>query len=65
MSVTIDRLQFPSFYAECAYRDGVRDERAGTLESAASYMRHGESEPVGMDWYTRGRLAAQLGLVRV
>lgn len=64
MPVAIDSLKFPSFYAECAYRDGMRDERAGTIESVASYMRHGEAEPVGMDWYTRGRLAAQLGLVR-
>lgn len=64
MTTKIDSLKFPSFYAECAYRDGVKDERAGTLESAASYMRHGEAEPVGMDWYARGRLASQLGLVR-
>ena len=64
MTPKIETLKFPSFYAECAYRDGVSDERGGTMASVASYMRHGEAEPVGMDWYNRGRLSSQLGLVR-
>jgi hypothetical protein len=59
----IDTLTFPDFYAECAYRDGVRDQRAGHCNSVPSYMRHGEFEPVGYGWYLRGRKAAQLELV--
>lgn len=59
----IDTLKFPDFYAECAYRDGVRDQRAGHCNSAISYTRHGEWEPVGYAWYCRGMQAAMLGLV--
>ena len=59
----INNLKFPTFYAECAYRDGARDAKSGTRESAASYMRHGEPEPIGMGWYDRGLMAATLGLV--
>lgn len=48
---------FPSFYAECAFRDGQRDAAAGHSNSRASYMRHGDPEPVGMHWYLKGRAA--------
>lgn len=61
--VQISSLNFPSFYAECAYRDGARDVRNGNRASAAAYMRHGETEPIGTDWYNRGVLEATLGLV--
>lgn len=54
---------FPCFYTECAYRDGVRDQREGNCRSVPSYMRHGEFEPLGYGWYLRGRKAAELGLV--
>lgn len=64
----ISSLTFPSFYAECAYRDGVRSVRDSQPELAASYMRHGSTaaillEPVGMDWFKRGAMAATLGVV--
>jgi hypothetical protein len=59
----IDSLTFPCFYTECAYRDGVRDQREGNCRSVPSYMRHGEFEPLGYGWYLRGRKAAELGLV--
>lgn len=48
-------MTFPSFYAECAYRDGQRDAAAGHRKSAASYMRWGAPEPIGMHWYLEGR----------
>lgn len=48
-------VAFPSFYAECAFLDGQRDAAAGHSNSRASYMRHGEPEPIGMAWYERGR----------
>jgi hypothetical protein len=51
-------MTFPSFYAECAYRDGQRDAAAGHDRSRASYMRHGEPEPTGLHWYLAGRKAA-------
>ena len=51
-------MTFPSFYAECAYRDGQRDAAAGHSNSRASYMRHGDPEPIGMHWYLEGRKAA-------
>jgi hypothetical protein len=63
MKVKIDSLTFPSFYAECAYRDGARDAKMGTRISAASFMHHGDPEPVGMAWYEKGIAAATLGLV--
>ena len=50
-------MTFPSFYAECAYRDGQRDAAAGHDRSRAAYMRHGDPEPVGMAWYLKGRQA--------
>lgn len=50
-------MTFPSFYAECAYRDGQRDAREGHSNSRASFMRHGQPEPVGMAWYIKGRAA--------
>jgi hypothetical protein len=59
----INSLTFPSFYAECAYRDGVRSVRDHQPEIAASYMRHGDVEPLGMDWFKRGAMAATLGVV--
>ena len=59
----IDTLTFPDFYAECAYHDGMRDQREGNCRSVPSYMRHGEFEPLGYGWYLRGRKAAELGLV--
>jgi hypothetical protein len=54
-------MTFPTFYAECAFNDGFRDARDGT-NSTASYMRHGDPEPIGMEWYQRGResFAAQV-----
>lgn len=58
-----DNLTFPCFYTECAYRDGVRDQREGNCRSVPSYMRHGEFEPLGYGWYLRGRKAAEMGLV--
>jgi hypothetical protein len=51
------QMTFPSFYAECAYRDGQRDAAAGHSNSRPSYMRHGDPEPVGMHWYEAGRKA--------
>ena len=59
----VSPLEFPCFYAECAYHDGMRDQREGHCNSVPSYMRHGEFEPIGYGWYLRGRKAAQLGLV--
>lgn len=59
----IDSLTFPCFYTECAYRDGVRDQREGNCRSVPSYMRHAEFEPLGYGWYLRGRKAAEMGLV--
>ena len=53
---------FPSFYAECAYRDGVRAVGDGKPEYAAGYLRHGDVEPIGMAWFTKGFQAAALGL---
>jgi len=50
-------MQFPSFYAECAYNDGKRDVAAGHSDSRQSFIRHGEVEPVGMAWYEAGRKA--------
>jgi hypothetical protein len=50
-------MPFPSFYAECAYLDGLRDAMAGHSNSRASYLRHGAPEPVGMGWYLAGRKA--------
>lgn len=47
-------MQFPSFYAECAYNDGKRDAAAGHCNSVGSFMRHGDPEPVGMHWYLKG-----------
>lgn len=61
--ISIDSLTFPSFYAECAYRDGVRSIREGKPEYVACYMRHGEAEPIGMPWFIKGMQAAALGLV--
>ncbi len=49
--------RFPSFYAECAYYDGARDAAEGHENSRASFMSHGEPEPLGMGWYERGRMA--------
>jgi hypothetical protein len=46
---------FPSFYAECAYRDGRRDGTEGNWNSRSAFMRHGEVEPIGMHWYMEGR----------
>ena len=51
-------MTFPSFYAECAYRDGQRDAAAGHSDSRPCYMRWGEPEPLGMQWYNKGRAAA-------
>jgi hypothetical protein len=48
-------MTFPTFYAEVAYRDGQRDAAAGHSDSRASYLRHGDPEPVGMAWYLKGR----------
>ena len=59
----IDSLKFPSFYAECAYRDGAADARDGMPTRIASFYRHGEPEPEGMAWYQNGFRAKQLGLV--
>jgi hypothetical protein len=61
--MTISQLSFPSFYAECAYRDGARAVRDGNFSGVASYMRHGQAEPVGMDWFNRGAQAWSLGLI--
>lgn len=51
-------MTFPSFYAECAYRDGQRDAASGHSNSRASYMRHGHPEPIGTHWYRLGRADA-------
>lgn len=45
--------RFPDFYCECAFLDGMRDAERGT-DSTSAYMRHGQPEPKGMDWYLRG-----------
>lgn len=50
---------FPSFYAECAFRDGQRDAARGT-DSTAAYRRHGAEEPTGMAWYRAGFAAPQI-----
>lgn len=57
---SIDTLTFPSFYAECAYRDGVRAQVSGDHEAITAYYRHGEPEPIGTDWYNRGAMAARI-----
>lgn len=62
MAVKISSLTFPSFYAECAYRDGFRDSEDMTGARIVSYYRHGDPEPVGFDWYHRGLQAHRLGL---
>ena len=36
---------------------GQLDAAAGHSNSRASYMRHGDPEPVGMHWYLKGRAA--------
>lgn len=59
----IASLTFPSFYAECAYRAGVRAQRSADHGEIVAFYRHGEPEPVGIEWYNKGALAAQLGLV--
>lgn len=59
----INTLTFPSFYAECAYRDGERAIREGKPDMIASYMNHGDPEPLGVAWFTKGVQAARLGLV--
>lgn len=66
MTPTIDKsgIKFPSFYAECAYRDGARGQYYGDHSGVSSYLRHGEPEPIGMEWYNKGAQAVQLGLVR-
>lgn len=46
-------MKFPSFYAECAFADGQMDARTGS-DSTAAFRRHGELEPVGMEWYRKG-----------
>jgi hypothetical protein len=51
---------FPDFYTECAYMDGLRSVRDNTPETAASYMRHGSPEPIGMAWFKRGAAAARV-----
>lgn len=48
-------MTFPSFYCECAFLDGQRDAAAGHDKSRASFMRHGQPEPLGMHWYNLGR----------
>ena len=53
MTIIAANTEFPSFYAQCAYNDGICDARDGT-DSSASFMRHGEPEPVGMSWYRKG-----------
>ena len=50
-------MTFPSFYAECAFRDGQRDAAAGHDKSRSAFMRHGQVEPIGMHWYDLGRAA--------
>ena len=47
-------MTFPSFYAECAYNDGFSAAATGDYSSASSYMRHGEPEPIGMEWFNIG-----------
>ena len=59
----ISDMKFPSFYCECAYRDGFSAQRSGDHSAATAYYRHGEPEPLGTDWYNRGAKAALLGLV--
>lgn len=59
----ISTLKFPSFYCECAYRDGARGQESGDHSGIVSYYRHGEPEALGVDWYTRGAKAVMLGLV--
>lgn len=56
-------MDFPSFYAECAWLDGHRDAERGT-DSTEAYQRHGSPEPVGMGWYEKGRAAQQEGQPR-
>lgn len=46
--------QFPDFYAECAYNTGQQDARDGHTNGAASYVKFGEVEPIGMGWYRKG-----------
>lgn len=51
-------MTFPSFYAECAYNDGYNAAITGNYAGIASYMRHGEPEPIGMEWFNIGVQAA-------
>lgn len=50
--------EFPSFYAECAFNDGFHDGMNNTSESFKSYVKHGEVETVGANWYHKGLRAA-------
>ena len=59
--MTISQLSFPSLYAETAYRDGARAARDSNFAGVASYMRDGEPDPVGMEWFSNGAGAWSLG----
>jgi hypothetical protein len=48
-------MKFPSFYAECAYLDGVRDHQDNTSIRFASYVKFGQVIAAGADWYARGK----------
>jgi hypothetical protein len=50
-----DQMAFPSFYAECAYLDGVRDHQDNTSIRFASYVKFGQVIAAGADWYARGK----------
>lgn len=61
--IKISDLKFPGFYEECAYRDGAADAADAFPSRIASFLRRGEPEPVGMEWYQKGFQAKRLGLV--
>ena len=59
----LKKIKFPSFYCECAYRDGARAQELGDHSAILSYYRHGEPEALGVEWYTKGSQAKALGLI--
>ena len=61
--ININTLKFPGFYEECAYRDGALDASDLSPSRIGSFFRHGEPEPIGMEWYQKGFQAKRLGLI--
>ena len=53
-------MTFPSFYAECAYRDGRDDAETGKDSTPAYRDRWtGVMNPLAAKWYRKGFTAAR------